>query len=310
MNEKRATLLDAQIAKMESVWTAPVILGPLLEMMRLPLDKVRVEKVVDMISRDSGIAAQCLRLANSPLFGRRTVETIRSAIMALGLAKIRSLLFGLCMHQTVPKSKWVLDPNAFWRHSLGCALVTQRMAQRVGYEEPEKAYLAGLIHDIGFLVNSVLYTAELGECLKQSVANQCPLHVSEQRILGFTHEDAGRLLCKRWGMSEELIEVAGWHHQVDSASSAGPLVCLVHLGDLLCRLRNLGYGYSEILAVTMAEDAAWKHLVPAYPALADVDLVPFALDIDGSMEQIATLVDSVFSPVPYAPMHHAAAPSV
>jgi HD-like signal output (HDOD) protein len=305
MKEERETLLEEQIAKIESIWTAPPILVPLLEMMRLPVEEIRVEKVVDLVSLDAGIAAQCLRLANSPLFGRRPVETVRSAVMALGLERVRSLLFGLCMHQTIPKAMWVLDPNAFWRHSLGCALVTQRMAQGVGYPEPEKAYLAGLIHDIGFLVNSVLNTVEFRECLRLSAASGCPLHFSEQRTLGFTHEDSGRLLCKRWGLSEELVEVAGRHHQVESMFTAGPLVCLVHLGDLLCRVRNLGYGYNEILAVELAEDPAWKHLVPAYPAFAEVDLVRFTLDIDGSMEEIAALVDSVF-----APSRQAAAPGI
>jgi hypothetical protein len=32
-------------------------------------------------------------------------------------------------------------------------------AQTIGYAEPEKAYLAGLVHDLGILVNSLLFTA-------------------------------------------------------------------------------------------------------------------------------------------------------
>lgn len=68
------------------------------------------------------------------------------------------------------------------------------------------------------------------------------------------------------------------------------------LSDLLCRLRNLSYGYDEIMAVAFAEDSAWSHLLTVYPALADIDLVRFTLDIDGSMDQIASLVDSVFAP--------------
>jgi len=295
MNEQQCALLEQQIAKLESVSTAPVILEPLLKMLRSPADEIRLESVIEMVSRDSAIATQCLRMANSPLFGHSRVETIRGAVMALGIAKVRSLLFGLCMHQAVPKGKWVLDPNAFWRHSLGCALVTQTMARGVGYPEPEKAYLAGLIHDIGFLVNSILYPAKFRESFQHSVAEKCPLHASEETILGFTHEDSGRLLCKRWSLSEELLEVAGCHHRLDLLSTAGPLVCLVHLSDLLCRVRNLGYGYEEILAVSLAQDSAWKHLLRTYPKLAEVDLVCFTLDIEGAMEEIATLVDSVFA---------------
>jgi HD-like signal output (HDOD) protein len=296
MNEQQQLQLKADIDKLEALSTAPAILQPLLEMVRTPSDEIRMEKVVEMVSRDGAIAAQCLRMANSPLFGHRQVDTVRAAIMTLGIARVRSLLLGLCMNQTVPKHKWVLDQNAFWRHSLGCALVTQTMAVGIGHPEPEKAYLAGLIHDIGFLVNSVLYTSKLRECLRQAVAQRCPLHISEDAILGFRHEDSGRLLCKRWGFSEELLEVVGCHHRMDTVSTAGPLVCLVHLGDLLCRVRNLGYGYEEVLAVALAQDTAWKHLAVAYPKLADVDLVRFTLDIDGNMSHIAVLVDSVFAP--------------
>ncbi len=295
MNEQQRALLEAQISKLESVSTAPAILQPLLQMLRSPADEIRIESVIEMASRDGAIAAQCLRMANSPLFGHSRVETVRGAVMALGIAKVHSLLFGLCMHQTIPKGKWVLDATAFWRHSLGCALVTQTMARRIGHPEPEKAYLAGLIHDIGFLVNSVLHPAKFRESFQHAVAEKCPLHVSEELILGFTHEDSGRILCKRWGLSEELLEAAGCHHRLDVLPAAGPLVCLVHLSDLLCRVRNLGYGYEEILAISLADDSAWKHLLVAYPALAEVDLVRFTLDIEGSMDEIATLVDSVFA---------------
>ena len=296
MNEEQRRQLKAEVAKLDSISTAPVILQPLLGMLRLPVDDIRIDKVVELVSRDGGIAAQCLRMANSPLFGRRPVETARAAVMTLGIGRVRSILIGLCLNQTVPKDKWVLEPTAFWRHSLGCALVTQTMARGIGYPDPEKAYLAGLLHDLGFLVNSVLYHAKFRACLARSVAQKCSLHLAEEQILGFTHADTGGILAERWGFSEELFEAVRYHHHTDLVPNATPLVFLVHLSDLLCRLRNLSYGYDEIMAVAFAEDSAWSHLLTVYPALADIDLVRFTLDIDGSMDQIATLVDSVFAP--------------
>jgi hypothetical protein len=77
--------------------------------------------------------------------------------------------------------------------------------------------------------------------------------------------------------------------------TADPLVCLVHLGDLLCRVRNLGYGYEETMAVSFWQESAWNHLTTSYPALAEMDFFRFTLDVDGSMEQIAALVNSVFA---------------
>lgn len=294
MNAKQQSQLQLRIKNLDSVSTAPAILLPLLDMLRVPSEKIRLEKVVELISCDAAIAAQCLRLANSPLFGRREIETVRSAIMALGLERVRSMLLGLCVNRVIPQDKWVIEPDAFWRHSLGCALITQRMAQTIEYPEPEKAYLAGLLHDLGLLVNSILYTEEFRECLGRAVQERAPLHVIEEQVLGFTHGETGQMLCEHWGLSKELAESARCHHDVSLLPAAGPLACLVHLSDLLCRMRYLGYGYEEIMGVDLGGDAAWQALIGAYPALKNMDLVRFTLDIDGAMDQIVATVDSVF----------------
>jgi HD-like signal output (HDOD) protein len=294
VNAKLQAQLEGQIKKLDSISTAPAILTPLLEMLRLPSEKISIEKVVELVSYDGAIAAQCLRLANSPLFGRRQTETVRSAVMALGLERVRSMLFSLCMNEVIPQDKWVIAPNAFWRHSLGCALITQRMAQKIEYPEPEKAYLAGLLHDLGFLVNSVLYTEGFRDCLRRAAEQHLPLHVIEEQVLGFSHCDTGPMLCQHWGLSKELVDAARCHHDVSLLSTAGPLACLVHLSDLLCRVCYLGYGYDEIMGVDLGGDAAWEILVATYPALKNMDLVRFTLDIDGAMDQIIGTVDSVF----------------
>jgi hypothetical protein len=62
--------LQRQVAKLDSISTAPVALQPLLELLHLPARNVPFEKVVELVSYDGAIAAQCLRLANSPLFGK------------------------------------------------------------------------------------------------------------------------------------------------------------------------------------------------------------------------------------------------
>ena len=294
MNATLHSQLHEQIKKLDSISTAPAILKPLLDMLRVPSDGIRIEKIVELVSYDGAIAAQCLRMANSPLYGRRETETVRAAVMALGLERVRSLLLGLCLNRVIPEDKWVMDSNAFWRHSLGCALVTQRMAKAIEYPEPEKAYMAGLIHDLGFLVNSVLYAKGFRECVRRASEEHAPLHVVEAQILGFTHCDTGQILCEHWGLSKDFSECARCHHDVSLLPAAGPLACLVHLSDLLCRMRYLGYGYEEIMGVDLGGDAAWQTLVTTYPALAKMDLVRFTLDIDGAMDEITATVDSVF----------------
>jgi HD-like signal output (HDOD) protein len=294
MNTEIKARLLGQIKKLNSISTAPAILTPLLAMLRLPSDQIRLEKVVELVSYDGTIAAQCLRMANSPLFGRSQIETVRGAVMALGLERVRSILLGLCVNRVIPKDKWVISSDSFWRHSLGCALVTQRMAKKIGYPEPEKAYLAGLLHDLGVLVNSVLYNDKFRECVRLASEQHVPLHVVEAKILGFTHNDTGPMLSEQWGLPPELVEATRAHHDIALLSSAGPLACLVHLSDLLCRVSYLDYGYEESIGVDLGSDEAWRTLVRTYPELGNMDLARFTFDIEGAMDQIVGTVNSVF----------------
>jgi len=73
-------------------------------------------------------------------------------------------------------------------------------------------------------------------------------------------------------------------------------VALVHLSDLLCRLRDLGYGYYEAIGVDLSGDDAWSTLVEHYPALTKMDLARLTMDIDGAMDEITAVVDAVFKP--------------
>jgi HD-like signal output (HDOD) protein len=294
MNAQKLEELQKQVAKLDSISTAPAVLQPLLELLRQPLDSVPFEKVVELVSYDGAIAAQCLRLANSPLFGCRAVETVRAAVIMLGMQRVRSVLLGLCLNQALPKDKWVIEPLTFWRHSLGCALVTQRIAQKIGYAEPEKAYLAGLVHDLGILVNSLLCTTDFRKCMERAIETRQALQVCEEEILGFTHCESGYLLAEHWQLSVELCEVARAHHDIGVQDPPNPLICLVHLGDLLCRVRYLGYGYNEILRVELGGELAWQTLAKTHPDLAQMDVARFTMDIDGVMDQIVTTVDTVF----------------
>ena len=296
MNARRLEEIRPRIAALEAMPAVPAIVLPLTAILQSPPDQVDVEKVVELVSYDGTIAAHCLRMANSPLFGRRNTETVRSAIFALGLKRIEAILLGCCLNRIVPADKWAFDPVTFWRHSLGCALVSRKMARLIGYPDPEKAYLAGLLHDIGMLVNTLAYTEDYRRCVQAARDGHVALHRSEEEHLGFTHCHSGKMLAEHWHFTADVTEVVEFHHEVGAATSAGPLVALVHLSDLLCRLRDLGYGYYEAMGVDLAGESAWARLVEHYPSLANMDLARLTMDIDGSMDEIVAIVDAVFKP--------------
>ena len=295
MNPPGIERIRPQIEALEAIPTIPAIVLPLTTLLKLPSDQVDLAKIVELASYDGTIAAQCMRMANSPLFGRRKTETVRSAVITLGFKRVEAILMGCCLNQIVPADKWIFDAVTYWRHALGCALVSRKMAQLIGYPDPEKAYLAGLVHDLGILVNTIACPEEFRKCIETAREECTALHLIEDRHLGFNHCQSGKILADRWKFSVDIVDAIEFHHNLDELASR-PVASLVHLSDLLCRLRELGYGYYEAMGVHLAGDVAWKGLVEQYPELANTDLARLTMDIDGTMDEIVAVVDAVFKP--------------
>ncbi len=108
--------------------TVPAVLLPLLRYMEKPLDQVDVHKVVSLISQDKSLAARCLQVANSPLFGSaHEVETIQASVVALGLDRIQQIAVSCSLLRLMPATSFGVEPAVFWAHSMGCALSLSRI---------------------------------------------------------------------------------------------------------------------------------------------------------------------------------------
>ena len=152
------------------------------------------------------------------------------------------------------------------------------------------------MHDLGIIVNSLAYTEEYRKVLGAAVQTGRPLDELEREMLGFTHCESGVILAKTWQLPPAIAVVIEWHHDVEHGPSGNPLIAITHLGDLLCRLRGLGYGYEEWRAIDLAADPAWAVLATHCPKLASIDLARFTLDLDAYVVRITKLVDTIFAP--------------
>lgn len=289
-----ASQIRERVKSIETMPSIPTIFLPLLDMLNLPPDLVKVDEVVRLISYDKTIAAQCLRMASSPLFGlAKSPDSIKAAVISLGLRRVHTILLTCCIGQAFPVKNWALDPIVFWKHSLGCAMICQKFGEKIG-ADGERAYMAGLMHDIGFMVNCLAFPKEFTSAVNGAVHGQIAFEDAERIAMGFTHCDSGRALAENWHLPEDLVQVIAYHHQPERSESAQPLVALVHLSDLLCRMRGLGYGYYERQKVDLVEDSAWAILLQQYSALQGVDLARFTFEMDEAVEGISQLVSTVF----------------
>jgi putative nucleotidyltransferase with HDIG domain len=287
-------LIRERVEKLNSIPTVPAIIRPLLHYLELPVDQVEVTRIVDLVSCDESISAQCLRVANSALYFRtREVKSVHGAVLVLGVRQVREILLSCSLLNLLPKASWVIDPLVFWEHSLGCALISRYCARKARFREPERAYLAGLLHDIGELVNMLSFQEEFRAAAQLARSEKIPLHEAEYSALGFTHCDTGKILAEHWRLPEDIAEVVEHHHNVQQAKLHPVLVALVGLSDRLCHMHELGYGTNEKSDLKLEDDPAWAILTRDYPLLAQTDLSRFLLDMEGFAAEARKLVRSI-----------------
>lgn len=294
MSPETLRTLRSRIERLDDLPTAPAVMTAVIELMGKPIEEIEVDGLVDVIQLDKAIALQCLRMANSPLHGgSRTVSTIRAAIIALGVRRVRDILFSCSLAQAIPPDRWLIDPVAFWEHSIGCAMVSRFLAQKIGHEDPEQVYAAGLLHDLGEAVNTMLLPREFRSAVDVAMAESLSPYEAEKAVLGFTHCDTGALLAEHWNLPAELIETVRWHHEVEQATIAPDLVSIVSLADLLCRVRGLGYGFEETLHLDLVANPAWGILAQRYSSLSHLDLARFTFELDGFAGEVSKLVSQL-----------------
>jgi two-component system copper resistance phosphate regulon response regulator CusR len=229
------------------------------------------------------------------IFGRwQRVESLRGAVVSLGFQHISDIAMSCGVLNLLPEDKTSLDPVVFWEHSLGCALVCRRLAHKIDLCDPGKAYLAGLLHDLGIIVNLWVLPKEFRTAFEIAKAEGIPLHEAEQTSLGFTHCDSGRLLAEGWGLGEDLTDVVTYHHSPEQSSRDSGLVALVHVADLLCRMSGLNYGYVEQRQVNLFEDAGFSLLAQNSTSLKSFDWARLTFELDSYMDEVHSLVRVIY----------------
>ncbi len=295
MNTDAKTAINNKLASLHRIPSMPTVLQPLLNYLQQPPDRQDMHRLIHLISQDNSISAQCLHMANSPLFGHaQHIDTIRGAVLALGIRRMQDIAMSCCVLKLSPSDSSVINPATFWEHSFACALLSQRFAQKIGYGNPEKAYLAGLLHDFGVVVHLWVIPHEFAKAVELAKSTHVPLHEAEMEVLGVTHCQSGVLLAERWKFGPELIEVIQRHHNFAACQNYRPLVAIVSLNDLLCRMRRLGYGYEEEQLVDFVEQPGFKALISEFPNLQKFDWARFTFELESHVEEVQKLVSLIY----------------
>ncbi len=147
-------------------------------------------------------------------------------------------------------------------HSLAVACAARQLAEATDSEvEPNMAYSAGLLHDIGKLALQDIMPKSLATITKEAEATKTSLHKIEQKHLGTNHALLGKQLAQRWRLPEP-VKLAIWLHHRNASALAetvpeARLAVLVQAADSIARQANIGLAGSFDEPPPLEDISAW-----------------------------------------------------
>ena len=174
-----------------------------------------IDECEEVILLDSALASRIFRVANSGAYGVKA-ENISAAILRLGLKFVREQVFNAGIFKQY--SGWTLPPewDLYWLRSIFVARMCERIASKFGSTNGSE-YLAGLIHDIGWLF---LATYVPNEFTNLFICGK-PVREAEKELLPFGHAEIGSAIAVRSSLPPRAIDAILHHHESGLADLGG-----------------------------------------------------------------------------------------
>ena len=221
---------------MRALPTLPSVLFRFLGLVGDP--KVGAAELADFIWKDPALLARALPLAAANWSRMDEADdSLRNAIASLSRERIRNLAFTTPLLQTFEPLGTGSYAVTFWERSLLCGTASQAAARYLKLAGPERFYVAGLLHDIGYLVLLQKRPALLPTILEQWASRPARLLEIENELLGIDHCRLGLQVAARLGLDSWIFPAIGAHH------APGPD------SELVSRLTTIGAAFSNYQGV-------------------------------------------------------------
>ncbi len=204
---------------------------------------LRVAKIIEL---DPNITGRIIQMANSSIFsGHKNVTSCEEAVMRLGLRVVRDMVTCMAMQQlyTAPVGLLKTTLAQLWEASVHVAAISCVLASITPRMNPEKALLAGLVHNIGAL--PVVSYAESHPALS---ANKAVL----QSMLDELRGPIGKLILESWNFDTELtaipMQISNWFRDENEIIDYADIVIVAKVHSLYGKTNNNIPGLTELPA--------------------------------------------------------------
>jgi putative nucleotidyltransferase with HDIG domain len=201
--------------------------------------KTNANMIGELLGLDQALAANVLQAANSAYLGYGpSCANLTDAVVRLGFGRIRTLVLGVEASSSLTGSLpgYRLGAGELWNHSVATGMAAQWFARAFSYPNPEDAYVAGLLHDMGKLMLDQFALADYDRLFDLVRNYGLTFYQVEQKLFDINHAQVGGLMASKWNFPATLIEAIQCHHTPDQATIKPELSAIVNIANALCPL--------------------------------------------------------------------------
>lgn len=212
-------------------------------------DTASADDFAKVIMHDPALAARMLKLVNSSYYGLPSkVDTISRALTIVGMHELTNLVYSICAIKSFSKmSSDITNMNTFWRHGVYCGIAARELAKEAKCINPERLFVAGLLHDLGTLAINRKYPDVAQKLIESSAGSEQNLATQERQEFGFDHAQLGALMLENWNLPDATCQAIRFHHDLACAEKAQFEAAIINLADGLANCSGTGC-FSEIIA--------------------------------------------------------------
>ena len=235
----------------DEIATLPEVSMKIMQMLDDP--DTEAKDLQDIFKEDPALSSKLLKLANSPFYGfSREIADVGRAIVLLGFNAVKALALSSSIGKMFASDTGAngFAPSQLWTHSLSVGVASRRVFGAAGQSELESAFMAGVMHDLGLLLEHQCCPEALSEVMEAVRTEGVRFVDAEQASLDTDHCELGLGVAEKWHFPPVLANAMGYHHvPMEAPEEFRPLTCTLALADHLSARLSLGFA-----DVTASED--------------------------------------------------------
>ncbi len=241
--------------RLEATLEIPPLAETAQKIIKLRVDPdATIDDITGVVETDPALAAQVVSWAASPYYASTgKIRSVEDAIVrVLGFDLVINLALGLALGKTLSLPKdHPQQTTPYWQQSIYTAAVIEGLTRAIPRAQRPEAgltYLAGLLHNFGYLLLAHVFPPHFSLICRQLEVNP-HLHHSyvEQHLLGISREQMGSWLMRYWDMPDELCTALRFQHDPTYDGEHCEYANLVYLAVRLLRQNGIGSGPAEVI---------------------------------------------------------------